>query len=70
LEIHDAPEGIEALNQLRAGNFGVVFVDYNMPGLYGFDMLTQIKREMPSLAVVMISSTLEHGVPEKARSTS
>jgi FixJ family two-component response regulator len=39
-----------------------------MPGLNGFDMLMQIKREMPNVAVVMISSTLEHGIPEKARS--
>ena len=68
LEIHEAAEGIEALNQLRAGSFGLVFVDYNMPGLNGFDMMMQIKREMPNVAVVMISSTLEHGIPEKARS--
>jgi CheY-like chemotaxis protein len=58
LEVHEASEGIEALNQLRACHFGIVFVDYNMPGLNGFDMLMPIKREIPSVTVVMMSSTL------------
>ena len=66
LEVHEASEGIEALNQLHAGHFGIVFVDYNMPGLNGFDMLMHIKREIPSVTVVMMSSTLERGIAEKA----
>jgi CheY-like chemotaxis protein len=67
LDIQEAAEGIDALNKLRGGNFGLVFLDYNMPGLNGFDMLAQLKREIPDVAVVMMSSTLEHGIPEKAR---
>jgi CheY-like chemotaxis protein len=67
LDIYEASEGIEALNHLRGGDFGIIFVDYNMPGLNGFDMLSQIQREIPSVAVVMMSSTLESGIADKAR---
>jgi len=67
LDIHEAAEGMAALEQLRSSNFGLVVVDYNMPGLNGFDMLSQIKREIPNVAVVMMSSTLEHGIADKAR---
>jgi CheY-like chemotaxis protein len=29
---------------LRSGNFGIVFLDYNMPGLNGLETLSEIKR--------------------------
>jgi two-component system chemotaxis response regulator CheY len=67
LDVHEAAEGMAALKQLRSGNFGMVLVDYNMPGLNGFDMLSQIKREAPKVAVVMMSSTLDSNVADKAR---
>ena len=59
LDIHEAAEGIAALDQLRNGNFGMVFLDYNMPGLNGFETLSEIKRESPNVAVVMMTSTLD-----------
>ena len=66
LDIHEAAEGKSALEQLRAGNFGMVFLDYNMPGLDGFETLSQIKQEMPKVAVVMISSSLENDMVGRA----
>jgi CheY-like chemotaxis protein len=67
LDIHEAGEGIAALNQLRVGNFGIVFLDYNMPGLNGLETLLEIRRETPNAAVVMITSTIDNGIAEKAR---
>jgi CheY-like chemotaxis protein len=67
LDIHEAAEGIAALNQLRSGNFGIVFLDYNMPGLNGFETLSEIKRETPNVAVVMISSTVDNAIANRAR---
>ena len=69
LDIHEAAEGMAALNQLRGGNFDIVFLDYNMPGLNGFETLTEIKREIPNVAVVMMTSTLENGVAERVRAS-
>jgi CheY-like chemotaxis protein len=57
LEIAEADEGVKALQQLRAGSFDIVFLDYNMPGLNGFETLTELKREHPKITVVMITST-------------
>ena len=67
LDIHEAAEGIAALNQLRGGNFGIVFLDYNMPGLNGFETLSEIKRESPNVSVVMMTSTVDNAIADRAR---
>lgn len=69
MDIHEAAEGIAALNQLRDGNFGIVFLDYNMPGLNGFETLSEIKRECPKVAVVMMISTLDKAVADRAHAS-
>ena len=66
LDIHEAAEGIAALNRLRSGNFGLVFLDYNMPGFNGFETLSEIKRENPSVAVVMMTSTTDNAIADRA----
>jgi DNA-binding response OmpR family regulator len=66
LDIFDAAEGIDALNQLRSGTFGLVFLDYNMPGFNGFETLSEIKRESPGVAVVMMTSTVDNAVADRA----
>lgn len=66
LEVHEASEGIAALNQLRGENFGLVFLDYNMPGLNGFETLSEIKRENPNVAVVMMTSTIDNAIADRA----
>jgi len=67
LDIHEVSEGAAALEQLRTGKFSIVFLDYNMPGLNGFETLAMIKRDHPGTAVVMITSTLDEEVAARAR---
>lgn len=69
LEVQEAEEGIAALAQLRTGNFGIVFLDYNMPGLNGFETLSEIKRETPGVAVVMMTSTLDNAIADRAHAS-
>jgi CheY-like chemotaxis protein len=66
LDMHEANEGAAALEQLRIGNFGVVFLDYNMPGLNGLETLAKIKRESPNVAVVMMTSLLDDTIADRA----
>ena len=66
LEISEAAEGNAALQQIRDGNFDLVFLDYNMPGLNGLEMLSEIKRKSPRLAVVMMTSTLDNAIADRA----
>jgi DNA-binding response OmpR family regulator len=57
-----------ALEHLRGGNFGIVFLDYNMPGKSGFDTLADIQREHANVAVVMMSSTSSKAITDRALS--
>jgi DNA-binding NarL/FixJ family response regulator len=56
LEVHEASEGHAALDKLRKGNFGMVFLDRGMPGLDRTDPVTQIKHEAPDVAVIIMTS--------------
>jgi CheY-like chemotaxis protein len=66
LDMHEAAEGFAALEQLRTGQFGLVFLDYNMPGLNGLETLSEIRRESPGVAVVMMTSTLDNAIADRA----
>jgi CheY-like chemotaxis protein len=66
MDVHEAAEGISALNQLREEIFGLVFLDYNMPGFNGFETLSEIKRENPNVAVVMMTSTVNNAIADRA----
>jgi CheY-like chemotaxis protein len=61
LHIHEAEDGSAALDQLRNGKFGVVFLDYSMPGLNGADILLGIKLANPDAAIVMMTTSLNRG---------
>lgn len=61
--------GTDCLNQIT-GNPDVVFLDYSMDTLTGYDVLKKIKRYDPNIYIVMISGqediksavdTLKHG---------
>ncbi len=67
LDVHEASEGDVALRLLSKRNFGMVFLDYNMPGLNGFEILLEIRRADPAVAVVMITSTDNGILPDRVR---
>lgn len=52
--------GPDALEQLRDGRFDVVILDLKLPGMSGVDVLKSIKRDWPSIPVLMITG---HGSP-------
>jgi len=66
LDIHEASEGLAALTQLRSGKFSIVFLDYNMPGLNGIETMGEIKRENPNVAVVLMTSTVDNALADRA----
>ena len=61
LEILEAADNTAALDHLHANGVGVVFLDYNMRGLNGADILMGIKRARPDVAIVMMTSALFRG---------
>jgi CheY-like chemotaxis protein len=66
LTIAEATDGSAALEQIKTGSIDVVLLDCNMPGQDGVETLTQIKREHPQIAVVMMTSRLDQGLIERA----
>jgi CheY-like chemotaxis protein len=67
LQIAEVDEGTKALQELRNGKFDIVFLDYNMPGLNGFETLSELRREHPNLAVVIMTSTDNEAFAGRAR---
>ena len=68
LDIHEAREGIAALGAINSGNFGLVFLDYNMPGFNGFETLSEIKRTAPTVSVVIMTATIDNKIADRAHS--
>lgn len=69
LDLHEASEGIAALEKLGTGHYGLVFLDYNMPGFNGIETLSEIKRLAPDVSVVMMTSTVDNIVVDRAQAS-
>ena len=57
--MHFADSADAALKRLRAGIMPpliVILADINMPGMDGFDLLSEIKRQWPELPVIMVTA--------------
>lgn len=67
LDVHEVSEGIAALELLGSGKFGLVFLDYNMPGLNGLETLSEIKRLAPDVSVVIMTSMANDDVVSRAQ---
>lgn len=56
--ISEAANGKTALEKLKNGKFGLVFCDWNMPGMLGIDLLKIIRsdNELKALPFVMVTA--------------
>jgi DNA-binding NarL/FixJ family response regulator len=51
----EAANGVEAVQMVRGGDWGVVLMDVSMPDRNGIDTLKMIKKEFPKLPVLILS---------------
>ena len=58
--------GFDALDSCDNEYFDVVFLDENMPGMSGLEVLTKIKAKLPNMPVVMITKNEEEEIMEEA----
>ena len=65
-EVVTCQGGQDALEEIRAKRFDIVFLDENMPGLSGLDTLNEIKVLDASIPVVMITKSEEEYIMEEA----
>ena len=58
--------GQDAIDLCQTDNFDIVFLDENMPGLSGLEVLQEIKELHPALPIVMITKSEEEQIMEQA----
>lgn len=66
MEVVAVSNGRDALEILKKEAFDVVFLDENMPGMNGLDVLQEIKQFQPQMPVVMITKSEEEHLMESA----
>jgi CheY-like chemotaxis protein len=67
LQISDTQDGYKALEELRDGVYDIVFLDYNMPGIDGFEVLSELQKLQLQVSVVMMASTDNAKIVERAQ---
>jgi len=65
-EVNTSNNGHEALEIVKTKDFDIVFLDEQMPGMSGIEVLMKIKSDYPSLPVVMITKSEEETIMEDA----
>lgn len=53
--IGEASDGLEALAELRTSPWEMVLLDLSMPGRSGLDLLKDLRRERPSVPILVLS---------------
>lgn len=62
-EVNNGEDAIEAVQE---SDFDIIFLDENMPGLTGLQVLTRIKTISPHIPVVMITKSEEETIMDEA----
>ncbi|NOZ34688.1 MAG: bifunctional response regulator/alkaline phosphatase family protein [Chlorobi bacterium] len=64
--VFTANNGFDAVELVKENNYDIVFLDENMPGISGLDVLSEIKRIKPALPVVMVTKNEEEDIMDDA----
>ncbi|WP_448519299.1 T9SS response regulator signal transducer PorX [Rhodoflexus sp.] len=65
-DITPVNSGADALEKFGEQSYDVIFLDENMPGMSGLEVLSQIKTIRPHIPVVMITKNEEETIMEEA----
>ncbi|MBC7381431.1 MAG: PglZ domain-containing protein [Bacteroidia bacterium] len=65
-QVDKVTNGIDAIEQVKAKKYDVIFLDENMPGISGIETLSQIKAMQPDVPVIMITKSEEEHIMEDA----
>jgi CheY-like chemotaxis protein len=67
IEVAEAGNGEDALAMCASGDFDILFLDYNMPGLNGLDTLAGLLSRNPHAKIIMMSGVRDDRLAEEAR---
>ena len=66
-EVHIALDGKTALKMVKEISPHVVFLDIIMPGMWGIDVLREIKKIDPMINVIMVTAIGDEEIAEKSK---
>jgi CheY-like chemotaxis protein len=66
MKVTPVSNGVDAIDLIQAEDFDIIFLDENMPGMSGLEVLSEIKTLRPHLPVVMITKSEEERIMEDA----
>ena len=66
VETSQAGNGVEALEQYRAGKAAVMFLDLTMPDMDGFQVLEALRKEDLNSFVIVVSADVQPKAQERA----
>ncbi len=55
-DVLEGEDGVQGLEQFQAQSPDVVFSDWNMPNMNGLELLQAIRKENPTVPVIMITT--------------
>ena len=58
--------GRDAVDAFEEGNFDIVFLDENMPGMSGLETLSEMKEKKSATPMIMITKSEEEYIMEEA----
>ncbi len=61
LELHEAPDGLAALDIARRERPALVFLDVDMPGLDGISVCRRLREDESTRAATIVMLTAAHG---------
>ncbi len=65
-DVVTANNGDKAIELVKEQNFDIIFLDENMPGISGLQVLAEIKKMYPAIPVIMITKSEEENIMDKA----
>jgi two-component system, chemotaxis family, chemotaxis protein CheY len=68
LEIVGAQDGYEAVEEAEKKQFDCITVDYNMPGINGFDIAKKIAEIQKTAIIVILTANIQKKVQERIES--
>lgn len=65
-DIHEASDGLEAVEETRSGNYDLIFMDVMMPKMDGLQAIKEIKAINPDQQIVVCTSAGQDKVVNEA----
>lgn len=67
LEISEASSGEDAVAACAAGEVDLLFLDLNMPGLDGFDVLGKLQEQQFSGPIIVVTANIQSAPAKRAK---